>query len=114
LTLIIADSVVEAKAAALLGPDVITAEPADLIGTGKAGSLDYVQISADAIHSIDPNILVLVGAGISSGQDVYNVIKAGADATGSSSTVACASDQRAIVNEMLQAARQAWDERQAK
>ena len=114
LTLIIADSVVEAKAAALLGPDVITAEPADLIGTGKAGSLDYVQVSADAIHSIDPNILVLVGAGISSGQDVYNVIKAGADATGSSSTVACASDQRAIVNEMLQAARQAWDERQAK
>jgi len=110
LSLIISDSVIEAKAAALLAPDVITAEPAELIGTGKASGLDYVQISIDAIHSINPDIYVLIGAGISSGQDVYNVIKAGADASGSSSTVACAKDQKAIVNEMLQAARQAWDE----
>jgi len=113
LTLVIADSVVEAKAAALLAPDVITAEPAELIGTGKASGLEYVAVSKEAIHSVNPGIYVLIGAGISSGQDVYNVIKAGADASGSSSTVACAKDQRAIVNEMLQAARQAWDERSA-
>jgi len=114
LSLVITDSVVEAKAAALLAPDVITAEPAELIGTGKASGLDYVSISVDAIHSVNPDIYVLIGAGISTGQDVYNVIKAGADASGSSSTVACAKNQRAIVNEMLQAARQAWDERHAK
>jgi len=114
LSLIIADSVIEAKAAALLTPDVITAEPAELIGTGKASGLDYVRISIDAIHSINPDIYVLIGAGISSSQDVYDVIKAGADASGSSSTVACAKDQKAIVNEMLQAARQAWDESHSK
>ena len=55
-----------------------------------------------------------MGAGISSGEDVYNVIKEGADASGSSSRVACATDKRAIVDEMLAAARQAWDERHAK
>lgn len=111
LSLICTDSTVEAKAAALLAPTVITAEPNDLIGTGKASDLSYVRKSVDAIHSVNPNIYVLIGAGISSGQDVYNVIKEGADASGSSSRVACASDKRAIVDEMLAAARQAWDER---
>lgn len=114
LTLICTDSTTEAKAAALMGPTVITAEPNDLIGTGKASDLSYIRESVDAIRSIDPSIYVLIGAGISSGQDVYNVIKEGADASGSSSRVACATDKKAIVNEMLQAAREAWDERMSK
>lgn len=110
LTLICTDSNVEAKAAALLAPDVITAEPNDLIGGTQAADLSYVKTSVDAIHSIDPNVYVLIGAGISSGQDVYNVIKAGADASGSSSKVACAEDKYKIVDEMLAACRKAWDE----
>ena len=112
LTMLAADSVVEAKASAMLAPDIIAAEPTELIGTGVAGSLDYIQISAQAIRSINPDVYVLIGAGISSGQDVYNAIKAGADASGSSSAVACSKNQSSLVNEMLQAARQAWDERQ--
>ena len=114
LSLICSDSTVEAKAAALLAPTVITAEPNDLIGTGKASDLSYIRTSVDAIRSINPDIYVLIGAGISCGQDVYNVIKEGADASGSSSAVACAKDKRAIVNEMLQACREAWDERTSK
>lgn len=114
LSLICSDSTVEAKAAALLAPTVITAEPNDLIGTGKASDLSYIRTSVDAIRSVNPDIYVLIGAGISCGQDVYNVIKEGADASGSSSAVACAKDKRAIVNEMLQACREAWDERTAK
>jgi triosephosphate isomerase len=114
LTLICTDSSVEAKAAALLAPTVITAEPNDLIGTGKVSDLTYIRESVNAIHSINPDIYVLIGAGISCGKDVYNVIREGADASGSSSAVACAKDKRAIVNEMLQAARQAWDERTSK
>ncbi|MBC8560115.1 triose-phosphate isomerase [Fumia xinanensis] len=114
LSLICSDSTVEAKAAALLAPTVITAEPNDLIGTGKASDLSYIRTSVDAIRSVNPDIYVLIGAGISCGQDVYNVIKEGADASGSSSAVACAKDKRAIVDEMLQACREAWDERTAK
>lgn len=114
LSLICSDSTVEAKAAALLAPTVITAEPNDLIGTGKASDLSYIRTSVDAIRSVNPDIYVLIGAGISCGQDVYNVIKEGADASGSSSAVACAKDKRAIVDEMLQACREAWDERMSK
>lgn len=113
LTLLLADSIIEAKAAALLGPDVITAEPSELIGSGTATKdLNYIHTAIEAVRSVNPDIYVLIGAGISSGQDVYNVIREGADASGSSSAVALAKDQRALVNEMLQAARQAWDERQ--
>ena len=66
--------------------------------------------SIDAIKSVDPDILVLQGAGISNGNDVYNVIHAGAEATGSSSGVVKAPSRKAMVDEMIGAARRAWDE----
>ena len=56
-------------------------------------------------------ILVLTAAGIANGEDVYNTIIAGADATGSSSGVAKAADRAAMVDEMIAAVRKAWDER---
>lgn len=114
LTLLLADSIIETKAAALLNPDVITAEPSELIGTGQATQdLDYIAKSIEAVHSVNKDIYVLIGAGISSGDDVYKVIEAGADASGSSSAIALAKDPKALINEMLQAARQAWDDRTA-
>lgn len=111
LSLVLTDSIVEAKAAALLHPDIITAEPSELIGTGKATKdLGYIQQSISVIREVSPSTYVLIGAGISCGDDVYSVIHEGADASGSSRAVALAADQEALVNEMLQAARQAWDE----
>ena len=58
----------------------------------------------------NPNILVLTAAGIAGGEDVYNTIIAGADATGSSSGVAKAADRPAMVDEMIAACRKAWDD----
>ena len=63
-----------------------------------------------SVKSVDKNILVLTAAGISNGQDVYNTIIAGADATGSSSGVAKAADRAAMVDEMIAAVRRAWNE----
>ena len=54
--------------------------------------------------------MVLQGAGISNGQDVYNTIKLGAQATGSTSGIIKAKDPEAMVDEMLSALRRAWDE----
>mgnify|MGYP001426036640 CR=1 FL=1 len=111
ITIVCADSIVEAKAVALLEPNVIVAEPTELIGTGKPCSMDYVQASKEAIKSINPEILVLNAAGISSGEDVYNVIFAGAEATGSSSGIIKAPDSAAMIDEMIHAVRQAWNDR---
>ena len=88
MSIVCADSIPETKAVALLEPDMMVTEPAELIATACAADVSYVRTSVDTIMNIDPNIGILVGGGINSGQDVYNVIAAGVDATGSSSAIA--------------------------
>ena len=110
-TIVCADSMADASRIALLKPDIIVAEPSELIGTGISVGEEYVAAATRAVKSVDPNILVLTAAGISNGQDVYNTIIAGADATGSSSGIAKAPDREAMVDEMIKAVRTAWDER---
>ncbi len=63
---------------------------------------------------MNPEIQVLQGAGIKNGQDVYDMIYAGAEATGSSSGVAKAADRAKMVDEMICAARRAYDDRNKK
>ena len=110
-TIVCADSIAETRMVAQLAPDIIVAEPSELIGTGQASSMDYVRASTEAVKAVNPDILVLQGAGISCARDVYEVISAGADATGSSSAIAKAASREAIVDEMLRAVREAYDAR---
>ena len=110
-TIVCADSMADASKIATLNPDIIVAEPSELIGTGVSVGPEYVEAATKCVKDVNPNILVLTAAGISNGQDVYNTIIAGADATGSSSGVAKAADRAAMVDEMIAAVRKAWDER---
>jgi triosephosphate isomerase len=110
LTVVCADSLAEVRAVAELSPDVIVAEPAELIGRGAIADLGYVTASCTAVRSINPDIAVLIGAGVSNGRDAYNIIRAGADATGCSSGVACSKDPRATLEDMLAGVREAWAE----
>lgn len=111
ISIVCADSIAEAKAVACLNPDIIVAEPSELIGTGQVSGAEYVRATSAAIAEINPDILILQAAGISCGKDVYDVIFSGADATGSSSGIAKASDRNAMVFEMISAVRSAWDDR---
>ncbi len=113
-TIVCGDSLAEASALAELNPDIIVAEPSELVGTGVAVGPEYVQAATDAVKKINPDILVLTAAGIANGDDVYNTIRAGADATGTSSGVAklkTREERAAMVDEMIGAVRRAWDER---
>lgn len=114
MTIVCADSVEELKGVSILQPDMIVAEPIELIGTGNAADTSYVTRSLDTVFSISKDIGVLIGGGISSGEDAYRVIKAGADATGSSSGIFKAGDPEKMIYEMLEAVRRAWDEREEK
>ena len=111
LTVVCTGTIEQAKAVAYFHPDVIVTEPAAQIGTGIASDMAWVKASIDAVKSVDSKILVLQGAGISNGKDVYEVIFAGAEATGSSSGIIKAPDRAAMVDEMISAVRRAWDER---
>lgn len=109
-TIVCADTIEEARAVAMLEPDIVVAEPAALIGTGQASEMAYVQASIEAVKAVNPDILVLQGAGIRNGEDVYRVIVAGAEGTGSSSGIAAAQDPTAMAVEMIASVRRAWDE----
>ena len=109
-TIVCADSVEELIACAKLLPNLLVAEPTDLIGTGVTAGSDYVRETLQAVAAINPNIMVLQGAGISNGQDVYDTIRLGVMATGSTSGIIKAKDPAAMVEEMLYNLRKAWDE----
>ena len=115
-TIVCADSIAEASAIAHLAPNIIVAEPTELIGTGKASDKDYVEASTRCVKEVNPDILVLQGAGIKCYDDVYRNIFAGADATGSSSGIVALPTREArnaMVDDMIRAVREAWDARHA-
>ena len=101
LTCVCADSVEEARAIAELHPDIMTCELNSLIGTGHIAGPDYIRTSTEAVKSISPNTMVLQAAGISTGQDVYDAIYYGGDATGGTSGIVCAEDPIAKLDEMF-------------
>ncbi|MBE6562105.1 MAG: triose-phosphate isomerase [Ruminococcaceae bacterium] len=109
-TIVCASTVEEVAEVAHMAPNLIVAEPTELIGTGTTSDMDYVKATIEAVREINPDIMVLQGAGISNGKDVYDVIKAGAFATGSTSGIIKAPDPYAMVEEMLFNLRKAWDE----
>lgn len=116
-TIVCADSCAEATAIAHLEPNIIVAEPTELIGTGKASDKDYVEASTKSVKDVNPEILVLQGAGIKCYDDVYRNIFAGADATGSSSGIVglpTHEERSAMVFDMIRAVREAYDARGTK
>ena len=109
-TIVCADSVEEIRQVAEMGPNLIVAEPTELIGTGVASDMGYVRDTIEAVRQINPDIMVLQGAGISGPEDVANVIRAGAQATGCTSGVMKAADPEAAAEAMLRTLRETWDE----
>ena len=109
-TIVCADSLKEAEAIAHFSPNMIVAEPTELIGTGKTSDSEYVIATTSVIKEINSEIQVLPAAGIKNAQDVYNIIKAGAEGTGTTSGIMKAENPKAMLDEMIRAVRAAWDE----
>ncbi|MDO5146918.1 MAG: triose-phosphate isomerase [Eubacteriales bacterium] len=113
-TVVCADSVLEGTAVAKFSPDIILCEPTDLIGTGTVAGDDYVLEATQKINAIDPDVLVMIASGVSTADDVYNVIKLGADGTGATSGIVNAPDPGQRVMEMAKAMVQAMKDREEK
>ena len=114
LSVVCADSCKEAAMLAMLAPDILVVEPTELIGTGVTSDEALVRASTEAVKAVNPEIQVLQGAGISSPDDVYRTIFAGADATGSSSAICKAEQPGKMLKDMLLACRLAYEDRLAK
>jgi triosephosphate isomerase (TIM) len=111
-TMVCADTFENVVAIARLNPNILLAETPELIGTGKRETSDQLAIPRinEIVWGINPDIRVLHGAGISNGQDVYNIVMAGAQGTGSTSGIIRAPDPFEMLEEMIASVRAAWDE----
>ena len=110
-TMVCAGSLEEVEAVAHLNPDILLAEPPELIEGGQR-SAQYqatIQKINQVVREINPGIRVLHGAGINSEQDVYDVICNGAEATGSTSAIFKAPNPQAMLEKMIRAVREAWN-----
>ncbi len=70
-----------AKRVALLNPDAIAIEPPELIGSGISVSTAQPEIvsgAVEAVHTINPDVKVLCGAGITNGEDASAALDLGA------------------------------------
>lgn len=110
-SMVCADTLENVAAIARLAPNILLAETAELIGTGKREAEDQSAIPKinDVVWKINPDIRVLHGAGISNGQDVFNIIALGAQGTGSTSGIIKSPDPFNMVEEMIRSVREAWD-----
>ena len=110
-TMVCAGNSTEVERIAQLNPNLILAESPELIGVGKREASDQkaVQTINALVWGINPNILVLHGAGISCGKDVFDIIALGAQAAGSTSGIIKAEDPLFMVEEMIRSVREAWN-----
>jgi len=67
-------------AMAALGPDMVAIEPPELIGTGipvSKAKPEVVLGSVELVKKVNPNVKVLCGAGITTGDDVAAALRLG-------------------------------------
>ncbi|MCS7139917.1 MAG: triose-phosphate isomerase [Nitrososphaerota archaeon] len=88
-----------------LKPKFIAIEPPELIGTGKAVSKAKPEIVTNTVRlikSVNPNVVVICGAGITSGDDVEVAIKLGTQGVLVASGVVKARDQESSIRDLAQ------------
>lgn len=81
-TCVCTNNVAVSKAAAALSPDFVAVEPPELIGTGipvSKADPDIVRNSVEAVKGINDKVVVLCGAGITTGDDVKAAIELGSE-----------------------------------
>ena len=105
-TLVCADTPEVAAALAMLNPDMIAIEPPELIGTGIAVSKAKPEIilsTVSRIRSVNNDVIILTGAGISTPEDVVKALELGTSGVLISSAIMKAKDPKKVINEMAEA-----------
>lgn len=104
VTLVCANTSGIGAAVASLGPDMIAVEPPELIGSGIAVSRAKPEIVTDTIsriRKINSEVVILCGAGVTSGEDVKAALRLGTQGILLSSGVVKAKDQAAAIEDLV-------------
>lgn len=103
MSIVCADTPEQCRAVAQLHPTMMICEPTSVIGTGTISNDDYIQQTNQAVREVDPQILIMQAAGVSTVADVTHVLQLGADGTGGTSGIIQAPDWQAKLTEMMSA-----------
>ena len=107
LSFVCADTIQEAVALASFGPDIINPEPAERIGGTDGVPIDFAIESTASIRAVSTRVLVEQAAGVTTPDDVFELVLAGADGVGAASGIAAAADPlgagRAMIAAMAEA-----------
>ena len=105
ITIVCANDNIVGAAVAKFNPDYVAVEPPELIGTGISVSTARPEIvinSVKMIKEINPNVKVLVGAGISNKEDVKKALEFGAEGVLLSSAVTKANNFYEKIKELAE------------
>ncbi len=109
-TLVCADVPETGAAIAVLKPDMVAVEPPELIGTGipvSKAKPEVITNSVELIRRVNKDVLILTGAGISSGEDVYAAIKLGTIGVLVASAIVKAENPYNVIKDMAEKALEA-------
>lgn len=98
------NNVETSAAAAALKPDFVAIEPPELIGSGipvSQAEPEIVEGSVAAIKDINPNVRVLCGAGISTGDDMKAALELGSEGVLLASGIILASDPKQALLDLV-------------
>jgi len=90
--------------AAALAPDYVAIEPPELIGSGVSVSKanpEIIRRSVAAVHAVAPQVKVLTGAGIQSGECVKIAVDLGTDGVLLASSVVKSKEPAAVLRDLV-------------
>lgn len=106
-SVVCADDVASAAAAAALNPDALAVEPPELIGTGVSVSTARPEVVTETVASVkklNKEVHVLCGAGVSTAEDVKKAIQLGTEGVLLSSAYVKSRDPEQLLRKMCESA----------
>jgi len=103
-SVICSNNVATSAAAASLAPDYVAIEPPELIGSGVSVSKadpGIIERSVKAVRNVNPDVKVLTGAGIQSGECVKIAVDLGTQGVLLASSVVKAEDPGAVLRDLV-------------
>jgi triosephosphate isomerase len=104
VSVVCTNNVETSAAAATLKPNFVAIEPPELIGSGipvSKAEPEVVEGTVDVIHQINPDVKVLCGAGISTGEDMRAALDLGAEGVLLASGIILAEDPKAALLDLV-------------
>jgi len=105
LSVVCANSAAVSAATAAFKPNMIAVEPPELIGTGipvSKAKPEVVSGTVDLVKSINPDVVILCGAGITRGEDVAAALRLGTEGVLVASGVVKAKDPYKVLLEFAE------------